>query len=83
MVMLGSFYDYVKSDLYVKLYMILINKTCHNELLRYDMLFFYEGMYEVGCIMWFLVFDMVMGFYSWHCTSISWVLYMLGWYHVW
>lgn len=39
-------------------------------------------MYEVGCIMWYLALNNVMGFYSFHCTRIVWVAYMLGWHDI-
>ena len=35
--------------------------------------------YEVGCLMWYLALDRVMGLYPLNCTSVSWVSYMLGW----
>ena len=40
---------------YVKLFMIFVNMTIHDEL--WD----YEFMYEVGCLMWYLALDGVMG----------------------
>ena len=48
----------------------------------YDEIWDYECMYKVGCLMWYLALNRVMGFYSLHCISITWVVYMLGWYHV-
>lgn len=32
--------------------------------------------------MYYLTLNRVIGFYTLHCTSISWVVYMLGLYHV-
>lgn len=49
---------------------------------NYDEILYFEGMYEVGCLMWYLALDRVMRFYSLHCTSIASVAYMLEWYYV-
>lgn len=51
-------------------------------MVSYDEIWSYECMHEVGCLMWYLALNRVMGFYSLHCTSIAWVVYMLGWYYV-
>ena len=56
--------------------MIYMNIEDHDEI--WD----YECMYEVGLLMWYLVLNKVREFYSLHCTSIAWVLYMSGLYHV-
>ena len=48
----------------------------------YDEIWSYECMHEVGCLMWYLALNRVMGFYSLHCTSIAKAVYMLGWYDV-
>ena len=60
--------------MYMKLCMIFSNMTIHDEL--WD----YEFIYEVGCLILYLDFDGVMGYYYFHYTSIAWVVYMLGWY---
>ena len=56
--------------------MIFINLASH------DKIWDYECMYKVGCFMWYLDLDGVVGFYSLKCTSISWVNYMFWWYYV-
>lgn len=48
----------------------------------YDEIWSYECMRELGCLMWYLALNMIIGFYSLHCTNIAWVIYMLGWYYV-
>lgn len=47
----------------------------------YDEILYYEGVYELGCLVWCLDFDIAMRFYSLHCTSIAWVGYMLECYY--
>ena len=56
--------------------MIYMNIEDHDEI--WD----YECMYEVGLLMWYLVLNKVREFYSLHCTSIAWVVNLLGWYYI-
>ena len=62
--------------MHVKLCMIPISMT------RYEVIWHYECMYEVGCLILYLALDKAKGIYFLHCTSIAWVIYTLGWYLV-
>ena len=67
---------------YVAYYSRIIAMYDLHSMTRYDGMWYYECMCEVGCLMWYLAWDRIMRFYSLRCTSIVWVVSMLGWYHV-